>query len=72
MTEELVDGDMDTPCREFVGFEYLELGFVHKRRLGGAFNLFLSVADHEILETICLADVVELYVLLSFMLEVKD
>lgn len=54
-----------------MGFEYLELGFALKGCLGGAFHLFWSVADHEILETICLADLIELQVLLSFVLEVR-
>lgn len=44
-----------------MGFKYLELGFAHERCLGGALDLSLPVADHEILESICLADVVELY-----------
>lgn len=40
--------------------EYLELGFVQEGCLGGAFYLFWSVADEEIVETFCLADPIEL------------
>lgn len=36
------------------------LGFVQEGCLGGAFYLFWSVADDEIVETFCLADPIEL------------
>ena len=60
MTKEFVDGDLNAPCRQFVCFKCLELGFVHQGCLRRALDFFMSVADHEILESICLADVVKL------------
>ena len=60
MTQELADGDLDTPCKSFMVLEYQELGFVQEGCLGGAFYLFWSVADEEIVKTFCLANPIEL------------
>lgn len=43
-----------------MAFKRLELGFVHQGCFRGALDLLMSVADHEIFESICLANVVEL------------